>query len=85
VSYDFAVWRQRPDSLISLLAAGPPNAKVLSIGYPVERDNLTAEAYFREALANGHPDAKAALRLISKEEITLEAKKKAWSFWNPRC
>jgi TPR repeat protein len=50
----------------------------------VERDNARAEAYFREALAHGHPDAAAALRLLAEAEITLERKKKAYKFWNPR-
>lgn len=52
---------------------------------PVARDNAKAEAYFREALVHGHPDASAALRLIKESKITLELKKKVFKFWNPRA
>ena len=51
----------------------------------IARDNTQAERYFREALANGHPDAAAALRLLGESEITLASKKKAWKFWKPRA
>jgi TPR repeat protein len=51
---------------------------------PVARDNAQAEAYFQEALAHGHPDAKAALGLLQEPQITLEIKKRALKFWNPR-
>ena len=50
----------------------------------VPRDNEKAELYFQQALANGHPDGKAALQLLNEKDITSEMKKKAWPFWKPR-
>jgi Sel1 repeat len=49
----------------------------------VARDNAKAEAYFSIALAHGHPDAAAALRLLAEPEITIAKKKKAWKFAVP--
>jgi TPR repeat protein len=51
---------------------------------PVVRDDKQAEAYFREALQHGHPDAQAAIDLLQEPEITLELKRRRWKFWNPR-
>jgi hypothetical protein len=51
---------------------------------PIARDNIKAAGYFQEALAHGHPDAAAALRLLCEPEITLEMKKMAWKFWTLR-
>jgi len=51
---------------------------------PIERDNAKAAAYFREALAHGHPDAAASLELLREPEITFEMRRKAWKFCTPR-
>lgn len=51
-------------------------------GQDLPRDNDRAREYFKVALENGHPDAKAALRMLDEVQITPDMKKKAWKFWS---
>ncbi len=45
------------------------------------REYSRARDYFRTALENGHPDAEAALKLLERDALTEEEKRRAWRFW----
>jgi Sel1 repeat len=77
-------WYQRAAGQDKVYATFALGEIYLGFG-PVARDNAQSEAYFKEALAHGHPDARAALGLLRKPQITLEIKKRALKFWNPRA
>jgi hypothetical protein len=51
-------------------------------GDAVPRDNDTARAFFDIARDNGHPDAAAALRMLSEPVITDAMKRERWKFWS---